>query len=124
MTRETQRLIKQNKEEADQLIRWANPRSKTHPRFNEVIQILQRHIPYYGIVKPVVVDLMVKSYNINKIQKSAHFIVRLEDHREFDISVYQNLVGRTPEEKESDKTADFPSGLFNIFHDEIKAVTA
>ena len=51
--------------------------------------------------------------------ETAYFRVDTADGKAFKITACKNLKGRTPEEKEDDKTAQFPSGLFNVFHDEI-----
>jgi hypothetical protein len=120
MTREMQKRIKQTKENAAILIRYANPRSKSKPAFEQVKEILSRHIPYCGGVVPAIVSVEISEFHRNSIIKSAYFIVTVENGKKYKISAYENLTGRTPEQKEADKNADFPSGLFRIFHDEIK----
>lgn len=120
MTREMQKAIKDSKAEAALLVRYANPKSKSKPTAEQVIEILKRHVPYCGANRPVIKKFTVSKYNRNSIQRSAHFIVELDNEKKWDISAFESLKGRTPEEKEADKTATFPSGLFNIFHDEIK----
>lgn len=120
MTREMQKNIKRVKEQAAILVRYANPRSKNKPTFERVKEILSRHIPYCGGVVPAIVSVEVSEFHRNSIIKSAYFIVTVENGKKYKISAYENLTGRTPEQKEADKTADFPSGLFRIFHDEIK----
>ena len=120
MTREMQKSIKRAKEQAAILVRYANPRSKSKPTFEQVKEILSRHIPYCGGVVPAIVSVEISEFHRNSIIKSAYFIVTVENGKKYKISAYENLTGRTPEQKEADKTADFPSGLFRIFHDEIK----
>ena len=115
-----QKAIKDSKAEAALLVRYANPKSKSKPTAEQVIEILKRHIPYCGTVRPIIEKFTVTKFNRNSIQRSAHFIVELDNGKKWDISAFESLKGRTPEEKEADKTATFPSGLFNIFHDEIK----
>lgn len=121
MTREMQKAIKERKAEAALLVRYANPKSKSKPTVEQVLEVLKRHIPYCGTIRPAIEKFTVTEFNRNPIQRSAHFLVELDNGKQWDISVYENLKGRTPEEKEADKTTTFPSGLFNIFHDEIKA---
>lgn len=121
MTREMQKAIKERKAEAALLVRYANPKSKSKPTTEQVLEVLKRHIPYCGTIRPAIEKFAVTEFNRNPIQRSAHFIVELDNGKKWDISVYESLKGRTPEEKEADKTATFPSGLFKIFHDEIKA---
>lgn len=69
--------------------------------------------------KPVITDISVTEYHKNSIIETAYFKVNTADGRTFEITAYKNLKGRTPEEKEADRTATFPSGLFTIFHGEI-----
>lgn len=121
MTREMQKSIKERKAEAALLVRYANPKSKSKPTAGQVLEVLKRHIPYRGTVRPVITKFTVSEFNRNPIQRSAHFLVELDNGKQWDISAYESLRGRTPEEKEADKSATFPSGLFKIFHDEIKA---
>lgn len=121
MTKEMQKAIKERKAEAALVVRYANPKSKSKPTTEQVLEILKRHIPYCGTIRPAIEKFTVSKFNRNPIQRSVHFLVELDNGKKWDISVYENLRGRTPEEKEADKTATFPSGLFNIFHDEIKA---
>lgn len=120
MTREMQKRIKQTKENAAILVRYANPRSKSKPAFKQVKEILSRHIPYCGGVVPAIVSVEISEFHRNSVIKSAYFIVTVENGKKYKISAYEDLTGRTPEQKEADKNADFPSGLFKIFHDEIK----
>ena len=120
MTREMQRMIKRAKENAAILVRYANPRSKSKPAFEQVKEILSRHIPYCDGVIPAIVSVEIAEFHRNSIIKSAYFVVTVENGKKYKISAYENLTGRTPEQKEADKNADFPSGLFKIFHDEIK----
>ena len=118
MTREMQKRIKESKQRAAELVRYANPKSKINPSLEAVTKILLMSIPYRTI-KPVITKVEVIRYSQNPIIKCAYFRVETADDKAFEISVYQYLTGRTKEEKEADKTATFPSGLFNIFHDEI-----
>lgn len=122
MTRSMQRLIKEKKEERAKLIQLANPRSRKRISEAEAIQILKRHIPYisYAGTSNEIEKFEIKSYNKNSIQKSARFIVYTKDERIFEISVYQSLRPQSKEEKEADRTATFPSGLFGIYHDQIE----
>ncbi len=118
MTRETQKEIKRRKQEAAKLVRYANPRSKSRPSVELVSEILLSHIPY-RFQKPVVSSFVVTEYHRNRLIKCAYFNVETADGKVFEISAYEHLKGRTPEEKEADRTASFPSGLFRIFHSEI-----
>ena len=120
MTREMQKAIKERKAESALLVRYANPKSKSKPTTEQVIEVLKRHIPYCGANRPAIEKFAVTEFNRNPIQRSAHFLVELDNGKQWGISVYESLKGRTPEQKEEDKTATFPSGLFTIFHDEIK----
>lgn len=120
MTREMQRSIKKNKADAAGLVRFANPKSRTRPSIEWVKETLSRHIPYVPLKeKPAITEVTVTRFSRNRIIKSARFEVELDNGQVFEMSAFQNLVGRTPEEKEADKTADFPSGLFNIFREEV-----
>jgi hypothetical protein len=123
MNRRIIALVKRNKEKAKTLVRYANPRTRKRPSVDEVKAILQERIPYdFGGEKPTVppiLDIRVKSYSANSIQKSAHIIVTTS-HGAFEFSAYQHLVGRTPEEIEADKQTSFPSGLFTIFRDPVR----
>ena len=114
MTREMQMRIKERKHEAAELVRYANPRSKKRPSLEWVTKVLSSHIPY-GSVKPVITNISVIEYSKNPIIKFACFRVETDIGRVFEVRAYQNLKGRTQEEKEADKAADFPSGLFKIF---------
>ena len=119
MTREMQALVKRAKEQAAVLVRYANPRSKSKPTLEQVKNILARHIPYCNGVVPAIVSCEVSEFHRNSIIRSAYFIVAVENGKKYEISAYENLTGRTPEQREADKTDEFPSGLFTIFHDEI-----
>jgi hypothetical protein len=120
MNREMQRRIRERKQEAAELIRYANVKSKTHPTIERVTEIISQHIPYSG-EKPSITSIEVIECHKNDIIRSAYFKVVVSNGKAFKISAYQNLKGRTQIEKEADKTETFPSGLFNIFHDEIRA---
>ena len=118
MTRETQKRIKESKQRAAALVRYANPKSKIRPSLETVTKILLMSIPYRTI-KPVITKVEVIRYSQNPLIKCAYYRVETANGKIFNIDAYQYLKGRTQEEKEADKTATFPSGLFNIFHDEI-----
>lgn len=118
MTRDMQKSIKGNKQRAAELVRYANPKSKNRPSIERITEILSMHVPYCG-KKPAITNFSVMSYHKNSIIKTAYYRVELDNGKAWKITAYQHLKGRTPEEKEADKTATFPSGLFNIFHDEI-----
>lgn len=118
MTREMLKMVKESKQRAAELVRFANPKSKNRPSVERVTEILSNNIPYCG-EKPVITNISVTEYHKNNIIKSAHFMVETANGKVFKISAYQHLKGRTQEEKEADKSATFPSGLFNIFHFEI-----
>jgi hypothetical protein len=118
MTREMLRMVKENKERAAELVRYANPRSKSKPSVERITELLQVHIPY-KTDRPVVTSFSVIRWNRNPIIRSAQYKVETADGKVWRIDAYEHLKGRTLEEKEADKTATFPSGLFNIFHSEI-----
>ena len=120
MTRETQRMIKESKKRAAELVRYANPKSKSKPSIECVTEILLGSIPYkHSEGKPVITNIKITDYHENDIIKSARFMVEASNGRTFNITAYQNLTGRTKEQKEKDKNAMFPSELFNIFYEEI-----
>jgi hypothetical protein len=118
MTREMQRMIKTSKQRAAELVRYANPRSKSKPSKERVTEILLGNIPYCQ-ERPIISSFTVTRYNRNRIIRSARFQAETTDGKTWEIDAYEHLTGRTPEEKERDKTATFPSGLFNIFYSEI-----
>ena len=120
MNKEMQKMIKKNKQEAKELIQYANPKSKKQVTIKRITEILLRHIPYCGIEKPIINKIDVIGYSKNDIIKSAKFQIKTTDDKKFQITAYQNLKGRSQEVKDRDKKAEFPSGLFNIFTDEIK----
>lgn len=120
MTREMMKRIKESKQRAAELVQYANPKSRKRSTIERITELLSRHIPYSG-EKPVITSVSVMEYHKNSIIETACFRVDTEDGRAFKITACKNLKGRTPEEKEADKTATFPSGLFNVFHDEITA---
>lgn len=119
MTREMMKRIRRAKEESSLLVRYANPKSKCKPTEEQVLSILYHHIPCCGAIRPIIKKFTVYNFSRNSLLKSAYFIVELDNGKSYKISAYENLKGRTPEQKEADKTATFPSGLFTIFHDEI-----
>lgn len=118
MTREIMKRIKESKERAAELVQYANPKSRKRPTMKRITEIMERNIPYCG-QKPIITNISVTEYHKNNIIETAYFRVDTADGKAFKITACKNLMGRTPEEKEADKTETFPSGLFNIFHDEI-----
>lgn len=118
MTREMKKRIAENKRMAAELIRFANSRSKSRPSRERVTEILDMHIPYC-LEKPAITVFKVVRYHKNPIQKSASFLVELSDGRTFAIDAYQRLRPQTPEEKEDDKSVEWPSDLFKIFYSEV-----
>lgn len=118
MTREMMNRIKERKQRAAELVQYANPKSRKRPTMERIIEIMEWHIPYCG-EKPVITDISVTEYHKNSIIEVAYFKANTADGRTFEITAYKNLKGRTPEEKEADRTATFPSGLFTIFYKEI-----
>lgn len=94
MTREMQKAIKRNKSEAALLVRYADPKSKSKPANEEVIEVLSRHIPKSGADKVEIKKYMVSKFNRNSIQRSAHFIVELTNGKQWNISVYEDLNAR------------------------------
>lgn len=119
MTREMMNNIKRAKEQAKLLVRYANPKSKSKPTEQQVLEILHRHIPYCVAVRHAIEKFTVSRFSRNEIIRSAYFIVELDNGEKYEISAYENLKGRTLEEREADKTANYPSGLFTIFHSKI-----
>lgn len=120
MTREMMNNIKRAKEQAKLLVRYANPKSKSKPTEQQVLEILHRHIPYCGTVRPTIEKFTVSRFSRNEIIRSAYFVVELDNGEKYEISAYEDLKGRTPEEREADKIADYPSGLFTIFTAKLK----
>ena len=118
MTRETQRRIRESKQRAAELVRYANPRSKSKPSVERVTELLLMNIPY-STVRPIVMSFNVTGWNRNSIIRAAQYKVETTDGKVWEIDAYEHLKGRTQEQKEADKTATFPSGLFNIFHSDI-----
>jgi len=120
MTREMQKLVKKRKAEAAALVRFANPKSRTRPKIETITEILSRKIPYdFSEGNPEIISIEVISFSRNRIIKAAYFKVKISSGKVWEISAYENLTGRTPEEKEADKTATFPSGLYNVFRRDI-----
>lgn len=115
MKRDMQEAIKKSKQEASELIKYANPKSRNRPSLERVTDIVSRRIPY-RLDKPIITSISITSYSRNNLIKTARFKVETAAGKVFEISAYQYLTGRTQEQKEEDKTATFPSGLFNIFH--------
>jgi len=118
MDREMQIMIKNSKQTAAELVSYANPKSRKRPSIERVKEILSGRVPYRG-EKPVITNVSITEYGKNILLKWAYFKVETADGKVWKITAYQHLKGRTQEEKETDKTATFPSGLFNIFHAEI-----
>jgi len=122
MTREMQKAIKNSKQHSAELVRYANPKSKSKPSVERIAELLKEYIPYrYDEGKPEITNFSVTGWNLNRIIRSAQFRVETSNGKVFEIDAYQHLTGRTQEQKEQDKTTDFPSGLFNIFHSELIA---
>lgn len=119
MKKEMIKQVKRAKENAAILVRYANPKSKSKPTEEQVLSILYRHIPY-GTVRPTIKNFTVARFSRNRIIRCAYFVVELDNGKKYKISAYEDLKGRTPEQKEEDKTAQFPSGLFTIFHEEME----
>ena len=120
MTREMLKMVKESKQRAAELVRYANPKSKSKPSIEHITEILTASIPYkYSEGKPVITSFNVTRWNVNHIIRSARFQVETSNGKTWKIDAYEQLKGRTTEEKEYDKTATFPSGLFNIYHSEI-----
>lgn len=118
MKKVMQKRIKASKQKATELVRYANPKSKNKPSITRIQEILSANIPYVG-ERPTIVNVSVIDYSKNDIIKSAHFKVATSNNKIFKISAYEHLTPQSAEQKEIDKTATFPSGLFNIFHSEI-----
>jgi hypothetical protein len=119
MTKNMIAMCKKNRQEAVELIQYANPKSKSRPTIERVTEILNGRVLYSG-KKPEIISIIVKRYNRNSIIRSAQFTVTTSEGRTFTIDAYQHLKGRTQEEKEADKVATFPSLLFNTFSTEVK----
>ncbi len=126
MTREMQKRVKEKKERAAALVRYAAPKNgrnmKNCPTLEEVKAILAQHIPYrFDEGKPIIASVEIAHHSKNTLIEMARFTVELANGKVWEIDAHKLLKDvRTPEEKEADKTATFPSGLFCIFHNEIK----
>ena len=120
MTREMMKRIRERKQLAAELVQYANPKSRKRSSVERITEILERYIPYSG-EKPVITNISVTGYHKNSIIEIAYFRAHTADDKSFEITACKELKGRTPEEKEADKTAQFPSGLFNVFYKEITA---
>jgi hypothetical protein len=118
--KEILQLIKERKQQTSDLVRYANPKSKTRPCIERVLQIVSAKIPYKGLTRPVVTSAAVTYYSRNQIIKTARFRVETAFHGAWEISAYQHLKGRSKEERQADNNSTFPSGLFTIFADRIK----
>lgn len=94
MTKDMMKRIKKNKENAALLVRYANPKSKSKPTEEEVLEILYRHIPYCGTVRPIIKSFTVSRFSRNKILKWAYFVVELDNGKTYEISAYQDLNGK------------------------------
>ena len=121
MTREKQAFIRQHKANAATLIRYANPKSRKKPTLEEVRAILNRQIPFVPLTeKPTITSITVTGYSKNSIIKSARFEIQLDNGKMYKITAFEDVKDvRTQEEKELDRLADYPSGMFKIFRDEI-----
>ena len=106
MTRDMMKRIKKNKENAALLVRYANPKSKSKPTEEEVLEILYRHIPYCG-TRPAIKSFTVSRFNRNKIIKCAYFVVELDNGKTYEISAYQDLKGRTPKGRGQNRRISF-----------------
>jgi CYTH domain-containing protein len=115
MTREMMKRIKESKQRAAELVRYANPKSKSKPSIEHVTEILAGSIPY-RTERPVITNINITRYSVNRLIRTARFLVETVQGETWEIDAYENLTGRTLEEKEQDKAATYPSGLFNIFH--------
>lgn len=120
MKMEMLKRVKEVRQEAAELVRYANPRSRIRPTYEWVVEKMVRHIPYGCGARPVIKSVTVKSYECNRIIKTARFLVETESRGTWEITAYEDRVARTPAEREADKEASFPSGLFKIFHDKVE----
>jgi len=120
MTREMMKRVRECTQESLELVRFANPKARKYPSLDRVIEILEQNIPYRE-ERPHIVSVSVSDYSKNNLIETARFIIIISGGKAFEITAYHDLKGRTQEEKEADKTATFPSGLFKIFHREITA---
>lgn len=119
-TKETMKLVKERKQQSADLIRYANPKSRTRPCLERVVQIVGDKIPYKGITRPVVTNTIVTYYSCNSLIKTARFRVETAFHGAWEITAYQHRRGQSKEERQADNNSTFPSGLFTIFADKIK----
>ena len=74
MTRTMQKRIRESKAKAALLVRYANPKSKSKPTDEQVLEVLKCNIPYRGTNRPTIKEFTVTEFNRNPIQRSAHFL--------------------------------------------------
>ena len=118
--KEILQIIKERKQQTSDLVRYANPKSRTRPCIERVIQIVSDKIPYSGITRPVVTGATTTYYSRNSLIKTARFRVETAFHGAWEVTAYQHLKGRSNEERQADNNSTFPSGLFTIFTNKIK----
>lgn len=90
MTRTMQKRIRESKAKAALLVRYANPKSKSKPTDEQVLEVLKCNIPYRGTNRPTIKKFTVTEFNRNPIQRSAHFFVEL-DNGENGILAYTRI---------------------------------
>lgn len=119
MTREMQRRIRESKQRAKTLVRFANPRTRKRPTTDEVMAIIcKAGVPFQ--LRGEVVDFKVNSYSSGQLIRAARYTVTVSGGRQFLITAYQHMAPDSPEEKALDAKLDLPSGLYNIFSQEIE----
>lgn len=116
MTREMQARIREVTKEAKALVDFANPKARTKINPLYVKWLLSRHIPYAATNKPEVMEFDCIRFTSNPLVSVAEYRVKTINNGTWQIAAYYDKTGRTPEQKQDDKTAMFPSGLFKIFH--------
>ena len=119
MNKVIQESIKRERLFAESLVRYANHKSRVKPSEEWVREVLSSHLPFSW--KTTIAEFKVTEYGRNEIIKTARFSAITQCGKAVAFTAYQDLKGRTPEEKEHDKTAMFPSGLFKIFRHEVTA---
>ena len=118
-TQETMKMVKERKQQAAELIRFANPKSRIRPSVERVIQVVSGKIPYKTSI-PCVTSVTATYYSKNSLIETARLRVETAFHGAWEVTAYKNLVGRSEQERQADSVADFPSGLFKVFADKIK----
>lgn len=116
MTREMQARIREVTKEAKALVDFANPKARTKINPLYVKWLLSRHIPYAATNKPEILDFERILFTSNSLVSHVEYRVKTVNNGTWQIDAYYDKKGRTPEQKQDDKTAMFPSGLFKIFH--------